>query len=229
VDATKKWALFALLAIAGGYVALMQFRSTNTSEGGALAGLADALDFSRLGFGADATKLLQDLSAQDAQGANMRAFLDTISTSEGTDKGADTYAVCYGYKHTISSFADHPAITGEWKGEKLPDHLCTKAGISPPCVSSAAGRYQIKKSTWQRAKNALGLQNFDQHSQDAAALWLIDQRGGLEYVKAGQLAKALQACAKEWASLPGAGYGQGERTATKLAAVYEQAGGTITA
>ena len=40
---------------------------------------------------------------------NLQAFLSMISSSEGTDRGdGDAYAVCYGYKHTIADFSDHP-------------------------------------------------------------------------------------------------------------------------
>lgn len=165
--------------------------------------------------------------ANDGQ-ANILAFLLTIATSEGTEgRGLDPYRVCYGYKHTVQSMADHPAVTGEWPGEKLPDGMCAAAGLGPGCVSTAAGRYQIIKPTWLRARKALGLMDFSPDSQDAAAVWLIAQRGGLEAVQAGKFAQAMQAVRREWASLPGSGWGQPEQRMERLAAVYQQAGGTV--
>lgn len=157
---------------------------------------------------------------------NTRAFLDMISVSEGTNKG-DSYRVCYGYRHTLQSFADHPAITGEWSGERLSDSMCRGAGLNPGCVSTAAGRYQIIRPTWVSCKRALGLVDFSPESQDRAAIYLIDKRGALADVKAGRVADAIEKCRKEWASLPGAGYGQGERQLSALVDAYENAGGVV--
>lgn len=158
--------------------------------------------------------------------SNTRAFLDMIATSEGTAKG-DGYRICYGYKHTLQSFSDHPAITGEWMGERLPDSMCRGAGLNPGCVSTAAGRYQIIRPTWVTCKRALGLVDFSPESQDRAAIYLIRQRGALEDVQAGRVAVAIEKCRKEWASLPGAGYGQGERKLADLVAAFESSGGVL--
>jgi muramidase (phage lysozyme) len=158
---------------------------------------------------------------------NQRAFLAMIAHSEGTDLAPDPYAVCYGYRHTISSFADHPAETGEWMGEKLPDEMCRKAGLGAGCVSTAAGRYQLIRPTWRGVKKRLRLPDFGQDSQDRAALYLIDNRGALEDVHAGRLQTAIAKCRAEWASLPGAGYGQPERRITDLVAAFTKAGGVM--
>lgn len=161
--------------------------------------------------------------------ANQRAFLALIRFAEGTDREPDPYRVCYGYRHTIDSLADHPAITGEWKGEKLPDELCLKAGKAPGCVSTAAGAYQLIRPTWQGIKTRLRLRDFSPDSQDRAALYLIDNRGALEDVHAGRLQDAITKCRQEWASLPGAGYGQPERRISALVAAFQKAGGTVMA
>lgn len=154
---------------------------------------------------------------------NVGAFLRMIAVSEGTEREADPYRVCYGYRHVISSFADHPAVTGEWRGESL-------ASLGPSYVgkvSTAAGRYQIIRPTWLEAQRALGLRDFSPASQDAAALYLIRRRGALDAVEAGRVADAIALCRPEWASLPGAGYGQPERRMADLVAAYQAAGGTV--
>lgn len=161
------------------------------------------------------------------QSRNMRAFLAAIAQAEGTAKAADPYRVCYAYKHTIFSLQDHPAVTGEWKGEKLSAALCAGAGVPSGCVSTAAGRYQIKKATWLEAKRALGLKDFSAASQDKAAAFLIGRRGATQAVEAGNIERAIQLCAKEWASLPGAGYGQPVKTMAALVASYKAAGGAV--
>jgi muramidase (phage lysozyme) len=163
--------------------------------------------------------------AQDDQ--NVRAFLTMIATAEGTEKQPDPYRVCYAYSHTVGSFADHPAITGEWHGAPLPDAMCRGAGLSPGCVSTAAGRYQMIKPTWLACKRALRLPNFGPDAQDQAAVYLLKTRGALDDVKAGRFADAVRKVRQEWASMPGAGYGQPERKLAALQTVFEDAGGVM--
>jgi muramidase (phage lysozyme) len=158
---------------------------------------------------------------------NERAFLNLIEWAEGTDRAEDPYRVCYGYKHTIKSFHDHPAITGEWMGEKLPDEMCRNAGLNPGCVSTAAGAYQLIRPTWKGIKNRLRLPNFEPDSQDRAALYLITNRGALEDVHAGRIQTAVTKCAPEWASLPGNFAKQPQRKQEELLAVFEKAGGVL--
>lgn len=161
------------------------------------------------------------------QNANLAAFLQAIGMSEGTANQPNPYAVCYAYKHTIQSFADHPAVTGEWKGEKLSDKMCKAAGLGSGCVSTAAGKYQITKTTWAGLKRKLGLSDFSPASQDAAAIELLRQSGALEFAKAGNVAAAAAACRKIWASLPGAGYEQPERSLAWIQRQYTNAGGVL--
>lgn len=158
------------------------------------------------------------------QNQNMPAFLAMIEYAEGTAQGGrDPYRTCYGYRHTIQSFADHPAVTGEWAGESLASLGAAYAGK----VSTAAGRHQIIKQTWLMCKRALSLPDFSPASQDAAAVYLIRKRGAVEAIEAGQIAEAVELCRQEWASLPGAGYGQPERKLAALLDVYERAGGYL--
>jgi len=155
---------------------------------------------------------------------NCAAFLSMISISEGTARAPDSYAVCYGYRHTIQAFADHPAITGEWMGESIANLGTEYAGK----VSTAAGRYQIIRPTWKGCKRALALPDFSPQSQDAAALYLIRQAGALDDVKAGNFEAAVNKCAKEWASLPGANApGQAMRRMDDLRLAFVNAGGTL--
>lgn len=157
-----------------------------------------------------------------SQLAAMRA---TIQQAEGTAGHGDPYRVCYGYKHTLASLEEHPAVSGEWRGEPLPDGMCSAAGLGPGCVSTAAGAYQIKKSTWIALRDRLKLPDFSQASQDAAADELLRQRGAVDYLARGDFAGAVNAARKEWASLPGAGYGQGERSVAWLSDRFAAAGG----
>lgn len=161
----------------------------------------------------------------DVAGANVSAFLQMIQSAEGTAGAGDPYRVCFGYKHSIQDFTDHPALTGEWRGERLPDAMCRNAGFGPGCVSSAAGAYQIIKPTWANLKTALRLPDFSPASQDAACVELVRRRGALEDVKAGRITQAIAKCRNEWASLPGNYAKQGQRSVGDLIAWYQDAGG----
>ena len=157
------------------------------------------------------------------QDTNTAAFLSLIAYSEGTDRQRDPYRVCYGYKHTIADLTDHPSVTGEWKGESIANLGPQYAGK----VSTAAGRYQLIKPTWLECKRALKLPDFSPDSQDRAAVYLIKRRGALDAVRAGRIADAVDACRQEWASLPGAGYGQPERKMAALIDTFSAAGGVL--
>jgi len=159
--------------------------------------------------------------------ANVGAFLEVLKRCEGTAGQGDPYRVCFGYSHTIQNMADHPAVTGEWGGVPLSDQQCAGAGFGPGCVSTAAGAYQLIKPTWLSKKRQLSLPDFSPASQDAAAVQLLRDCGAYRQLAAGNLAGAVSAARRTWASLPGANYaGQGMRTMAQVSAWYQEAGGT---
>lgn len=146
--------------------------------------------------------------------ANLRAFLALIRKCEGTD-GPDGYRTIVGGS-LFDSLADHPRIR--------------KSGTFSTGVSwesDAAGAYQFLSRTWARCKQALGLPDFSPDSQDRAAIWLIEQRGALADVEAGDLRAALLKCNREWASLPGSPYGQPTKTYEACERIFLAAGGIL--
>lgn len=149
---------------------------------------------------------------------NQRAFLDMLAVSEGTANLGDRgYNVLFG-GDLFSSYADHPRL------------LITRTFNNGNTVtSSAAGRYQFLRRTWDALREQLQLPDFGPDSQDRAALQLIAERGALADVRAGRFGAALTKCRKTWASLPGAGYNQPEHAIDYLADAYARAGGMITA
>lgn len=149
---------------------------------------------------------------QALQLQNVRAFLQMIRYAEGT-AGPNGYSTLFG-GGTFNGFADHPRIvvTASLAGHEL--------------KSSAAGAYQIIKGTWDTLQASIHLPDFSPHSQDLAAVELLRRRGALTLVIAGDIAGAINAARKEWASLPGAGYGQPERQLSQLLSAYTGAGGT---
>lgn len=153
-----------------------------------------------------------DMSGNSTEAnANVAAFLWMLRVSEGT-AGPDGYRTLVGGR-LFDGYADHPRVLVYLSG----------LGIN----SSAAGAYQILRRTWDGVRGKLGLSDFSPASQDAAAVELIRQRGALALVRAGRFAEAVEKCKKEWASLPGAGYGQRENSLAKLQTAYTQAGGYL--
>lgn len=140
---------------------------------------------------------------------NIRAFLIMIQYAEGTYV-KDGYRKLYG-GGLFTSYARHP------------NTKITKWGIT----STAAGAYQILSKTWAELQPKLKLPDFGPVSQDKAAIELIRRRNALEDVYAGRFAQAIEKCKKEWASLPGAGYGQNEKNVTNLLAVIKASGGMM--
>lgn len=155
------------------------------------------------------------------QAARLKAFLYMIRYSEGT-LGSAGYNTLYGGRAWTGALTGHPTSMG-WKGLPLSDAQCRGAGLSPGCVSTAAGAYQFIKGTWARLASKLQLTDFSPESQDRAATELIREAGALDDVLAGEFAVAVNKIRKIWASLPGAGYGQGERSLPSLLAVYTRA------
>lgn len=157
------------------------------------------------------------LTAAQAGGSNVCAFLDLIAWSEGTDNGRQPtrdrgYDVVVG-GGLFGSYADHP--------RRLID--LPKLGIK----STAAGRYQILSRYFDHYKRTLGLPDFGPEAQDRIALQLIRECRALDDIKAGRIAEAIHKCRSRWASLPGAGYGQHEHAIGPLLAAYSKAGGVL--
>lgn len=143
-----------------------------------------------------------------------KAFLDAIAWSEGTTRiaGSDNgYNVLVGGT-LFSGYSDHPR-----KLIKLNDHLS----------STAAGRYQLLARYFDAYKAELKLPDFSPASQDVIALQQIKECGALPAIDAGRFAEAVQRCARIWASLPSAGYGQHENTLVQLQTAFTNAGGEI--
>ena len=178
---------------------------------------------------------LQDMiqpTDQDQAARNVAAFLGTIRQAEGT-ADALGYQALFGHRanrpRTFSGWADHP---------RQAQPFTDKAGRQ--LWTSAAGAYQFmaispipgstkstKVNTWDRIAARLGLPDFSPESQDAAAVELIREAGALGDVQAGRFDQAVNKVRRIWASLPGAGYEQPERSLESLRYAYLQQGGML--
>lgn len=164
---------------------------------------------------------------EDQAAANVAAFLMMIRTAEGT-AGPNGYRTLFG-GGLFNGWADHPRIAKPFVN-KAGERLWT----------SAAGAYQFmavspipgtdkttRVNTWDVVSKRLGLPDFSPESQDAAAVELIREAGALGDVRAGRFDDAVNKVRRIWASMPGAGYSQAERSLDGLRVVYINNGGTL--
>lgn len=156
-------------------------------------------------LGLRSTKNLSRVTRPMLDHPNVKAMLRVIREGESGHTDA-AYRVIVGGKY-FSGFSDHPRIFG-----------------TP--VSTAAGAYQITKTTWDWIRGPMGLSDFSPANQDFAALGLIAYRGALADVLAGNLAAAIPKLRLEWTSLPGAA--ENQRVSMAVAeSVFRQYGGAI--
>lgn len=161
---------------------------------------------------------------EDQAAQNVAAFLFTIRKAEGT-AGANGYRTLFGGGLFDNGFVDHPRIAKRY------GQLWTSAAgayqfmaVSP--IPDGSGK-STRVNTWDRIQKSLGLPDFSPASQDAAAVELIREAGALGDVRAGRFDQAVSKVRGIWASMPGAGYGQPEKTLAALRDVYIDNGGAL--
>lgn len=128
---------------------------------------------------------------------NVRKILDVIASSEGVKHG---YNTIFGNERTEDLKA-HPNIRKEFTQTDGKKNSTT-----------AAGRYQFLKGTWDRVSKRYGLNDFSPKNQDLAAVALILGRGALGDVIKGDFTKAIGKLGGEWASLPSSNYAQPKKS-----------------
>ena len=140
---------------------------------------------------------------------NVAAFLHAIRLGEGTEDDAG-YSRLFGGA-PFDGFDDHPR-------QRIKRGRLT---------STAAGAYQILSRTWDEMAAKYGFHTFYPLDQDAAAVGLLLRRGALEDVRAGRIIEAVAKCCREWASLPGAPYGQPTVTVVQFLKAYRKHDGRV--
>ena len=112
---------------------------------------------------------------------NVRKMLDLISYTEHT-QGNGYYTAFGGGR--LSSLADHPRYSKPFRQ--------TDGKIN---YTSAAGKYQFLKSTWDGLARKYGFSDFSPQNQDLGAVALLIQRGAMPHLLKGDFANAI---AKSW-------------------------------
>ncbi|KHO16765.1 lysozyme [Acinetobacter baumannii] len=128
---------------------------------------------------------------------NARKMLDLIAATEGVKYG---YNTLFGNQR-IDDLSWHPNV-------KKP-FTQTDGQVK---YTTAAGRYQFLKDTWDGVARQYGLKDFSPQSQDLGALALLAQNGALPYVLKGDFNTAIKKSGSTWASLPTSPYAQNKRS-----------------
>ena len=151
----------------------------------------------------------------------IRAMLEVLAYTEGT--GSDYGKIVNG---TVISSPYHPELVGK-KNVSVADfsrHPHILVQVNANLKSTAAGRYQFLKGTWDEE----GMPDFSAHSQDVAAVKRMKMRGMIKPLLEGDIEAAVNKGSLEWASLPKAGGGsyyggQTARSIDQIETKYESA------
>ena len=134
------------------------------------------------------------ISESELSNPNVRKFLDFISKAEGTEK--------FGYHTQV----------GNTQIAQLDQHPNRSTVVTADGSSTAAGRYQFIKGTWDDQSRKLGLNDFGVLNQDKAAVGLIKDNGAYDDVVKGNFGSAVQKLGGVWASFPSSKYKQPKKS-----------------
>lgn len=138
---------------------------------------------------------------------NLAAFLAVIRQGES----ANNYSALV-YGGNFADFSDHPFETGEFTGVRRADGRLT----------TAAGAYQIVKTTWKSLGGKQRFGDFSPSAQDAAAVELLKGRGAYNLVLDGRAVEASAKLGSEWEMFKTARW-----PASRVAAVFTGNGGFL--
>jgi muramidase (phage lysozyme) len=123
---------------------------------------------------------------------NVDNYLDFLNKAEGSPK---SNTIVGGGK--FDDYSKHPGVVG----------VTTKEG-----PSTAAGKWQITKTTYDDIAPKIGVTDFSEESQKKIALKLIKDKGALEDIQKGDYQAANAKLGSVWASLPSSPYSQSKRS-----------------
>ncbi|MCW5837086.1 MAG: glycoside hydrolase family 104 protein [Labilithrix sp.] len=138
-----------------------------------------------------------------------KALHDSLAFAEGTEgRGKDGYNVAFTHRQ-FGSCARHPNM-----------NIC--AGR---LCSTAAGRYQFLKRTWDSVARGIGARNFEPENQEKGANYLISTVRRVNVpanraMTASEFSNAMSKLSYEWASLPPGRYGQPNKTQAQMRSDY---------
>lgn len=156
-----------------------------------------------------------DVSNADA---NVAALAALVRRAEAQDR----YDAIYG-GGTFTNFADHPAVTGEWPGVRL------TSGPNAGKLTTAAGGYQITRTTWSGLGGSARFGDFSPAAQDAAFLAILEEKRprALTLIRAGKFNDALAELRGEWEAFDKMIAGTYPITLAQAQDIYTANGGAV--
>ena len=136
------------------------------------------------------------------QHPNVRKFLDLLSYAEGTT--GNGYSTAFGGGR-LPSLADHPRYSKRFTQTNGKTN-----------TTSAAGRYQFLRGTWDGLARQYGFKDFGPKNQDLGAVALLAQNGALPHILKGDWGKAVSKSGGTWASLPSSPHPQPTKSWQKI-------------
>lgn len=135
---------------------------------------------------------LRDKLIAARQTPEARQFLDFIAEAEGVKHG---YNTLFG-NGRFESLDDHPRklFRPKINGKVVP--------------TTAAGRYQINKATWDEIVRNIDSKDFSAEEQDLGALYLLHRAGALDDILAGRPQAAISKIGSRWPSVSSGTVGQ---------------------
>ena len=124
--------------------------------------------------------------------SNVDNYLEFLNKAEGSPK---SNTIVGGGE--FNDYSRHPGVVG----------VTTKEG-----PSTAAGKWQITKTTYDDIAPKIGVTDFSEESQKKIALKLIQDKGALEDIQKGDYKTANEKLGGVWASLPSSPYSQSKRS-----------------
>ena len=117
---------------------------------------------------------------------NVRAFLQAIADAEGG--GYDfKYGAAKGKRTDPWRFTDYSTHPGPGYGG----------------ITTAAGMYQINKTTWQdHGERRMGLTDFTPETQDLIAVSMLRGLGVIDKIMGGDIEAGVSQASRQWAALP---------------------------
>lgn len=134
--------------------------------------------------------------------SNVRKMLDLLAYTEGTQRNG--YHTAFGGGQ-LAHLRDHPRYLKAFRQ--------TNGKIN---YTSAAGRYQFVRKTWDSLARKYGFRDFGAENQDLGAIALMVSRGAMPHIIKGNWGQAIAKLGAEWASLPTSPYPQPTKSWKKV-------------
>lgn len=147
--------------------------------------------------------------------SNVKAFIGAIAAAEGGDYDLKFGGV-KGRKNDKWQFSDYS----------------THPGVGADGKTTAAGMYQINKSTWKEMGARMGLSDFSPETQDLLAVEILRSSHVIDSIAEGDVDGALKAASRRWAALPQGPaqtgrYDQPYMKYDEFVATYKKLGGSL--